>query len=121
MRLQPTDAEARLWYFLRCRQLAGAKFRRQHPVGPFVADFVCISHALIVEVDGGQHDREREKRDTRTKCLKACGYHVLRFWNHEVLESPELVVDIILVHLQCTPPQPSPACAGEGDRPNRDE
>ena len=112
MRRRPTDAEARLWHYLRRRQLAGVKFRRQHPIGPFIADFACVSHRLVVEVDGGQQELEREERDARTNFLRSRGYHLLRFWNHEVLESPELVVDIILVNLQCTPPQPSPAAQG---------
>ena len=118
MRRRPTDVERKLWQYLRRRQVAGLKFRRQHPVGPFIADFACVSHRIIVEVDGGQHDRDLEKRNARTKYLQARGYHVLRFWNHEVLDIPEIVVDVILIHLQCTPPQPSPAFAGEGEGRN---
>jgi very-short-patch-repair endonuclease len=114
MRRRPTEVEARLWYYLRRRNVAGRKFRRQHPIGPFIADFACLSRRLLIEVDGGQHDADRQERNARTKYLLARGYHVIRFWNHEVVESPELVIDIILVHLQCTPPQPSPAFAGEG-------
>ncbi|WP_176484563.1 endonuclease domain-containing protein [Sphingomonas spermidinifaciens] len=78
-----TDAERRLWSILRGAQLDGAKFRRQQPIGPYIADFVCQSHRLIVEVDGGQHNPEADT--SRTAWLGKVGYRVLRFWNDDIL------------------------------------
>lgn len=89
-----TDAEKRLWRHLRDRKLAGAKFRRQVPFGPYVADFVCLEARLIVEVDGGQHaDSERDA--ARTRFLESQGFRVLRFWNSDVLANVEGVVGLI--------------------------
>jgi very-short-patch-repair endonuclease len=80
-----TDAETRLWYHLRAGRFLGHKFRRQVPIGDYVADFLCEARRLIVEVDGGQH-RERAARDNeRTASLEALGYRVVRYWNHDVL------------------------------------
>lgn len=94
-----TDAERRLWRALRNRQLAGHKFRRQHPVPPYVADFACVERGLIVEVDGGQHS-ERTKADAaRTQALQARGFRVLRVWNNEVMENLEGVLVAILAVL----------------------
>ena len=82
-----TDAERRLWSVLRSRRLSGYKFRRQHPIGPFIADFACIGHKLIVEADGGQHDDSAaDKR--RTAWFARQGWRVVRFWNNEILANP---------------------------------
>jgi very-short-patch-repair endonuclease len=83
LRRDMTDAERRLWSILRGAQLDGAKFRRQQPIGPYIADFVCQSHRLIVEVDGGQHSVEADA--ARTAWLDTAGYRVIRFWNDDVL------------------------------------
>jgi very-short-patch-repair endonuclease len=93
LRLTPTDAETRLWSRLRKKQLDGFGFRRQHPLGPYVADFVCAEARLIVEVDGGQH---AEEDDTRTRWLEGRGYRVIRFWNSDVLANTEGVLLAIL-------------------------
>jgi very-short-patch-repair endonuclease len=86
-----TDAERLLWRHLRQRQMAGLKFRRQHPLGRFIVDFVCIEAALVIEVDGGQHG-EREAEDAaRTAWLNSQGYRVLRFWNNEILDNIDAV------------------------------
>jgi very-short-patch-repair endonuclease len=85
LRREQTPAEGLLWQNLRARRLNGAKFRRQHPVGNHIVDFCCLSHRLIVEVDGGQHADEVGKDDARTKRLEAHGFKVIRFWNGEVL------------------------------------
>ncbi len=79
-----TDTERRLWRRLRMRDLAGYKFRRQRPIGPYVVDFVCLTRGLIVEVDGGQHAERTEADSRRTAYLIARGFRVLRFWNNEV-------------------------------------
>ncbi len=99
LRKTPTDAESRLWRRLRQKQLDGFRFRRQHPLGPYVADFFCAEARLIVEVDGGQHARALERDDARSRWLAARGYRVLRFWNNEVLGNTDGVIDVIRTHL----------------------
>jgi very-short-patch-repair endonuclease len=95
LRRSPTDAERRLWQQLRRKQVVGARFRRQVPVGPFYADFLCPAYRLVVEVDGGQH-AEHERYDAeRTRWLEENGYVVLRFWNNDVPGNIEGVVDTI--------------------------
>jgi very-short-patch-repair endonuclease len=90
-----TDAERRLWAALRGRRLQGYKFRRQHPLGSFVLDFVCMEHRLVIEADGGQHsDNEADRR--RTRWLESRGWRVIRFWNNEILSNTEGVVETIL-------------------------
>jgi very-short-patch-repair endonuclease len=95
LRRDRTEAEARLWRYLRNRQLEGVKFRFQSPVGPYVADFLCTEAKLIVELDGGQHGEQIEKDAARTKMLEAAGYKVLRFWNNDVLANTEGVLETI--------------------------
>jgi very-short-patch-repair endonuclease len=102
LRSQATDAEMKLWFALRDRRLAGFKFVRQEALGPYVVDFVCRSHKLIVEVDGGQHaDSARDQR--RDAALRRMGYRVLRFWNSDVPGNCEGVLSVILNHLQAKP------------------
>jgi very-short-patch-repair endonuclease len=92
LRSESSDAERRLWYYLRGARFQETKFRRQVPVGRFVVDFLCEEARLIVEVDGGQH-AERIARDAaRTQWLKEQGYTVLRFWNNDVLGNIEGVL-----------------------------
>jgi very-short-patch-repair endonuclease len=95
LRRDASDAENRLWYVLRNRNLNGLKFVRQLSIGPFFADFACREAALIVELDGGQHDGLRGD-ERRTAYLNAQGYSVLRFWNNEVLENRDGVLDAML-------------------------
>jgi very-short-patch-repair endonuclease len=86
LRHNQTEAEARLWQILRARQLAGYRFRRQHPVGKYVADFACTKHKLIVEADGGQHaDSSHDAQ--RDAWLAEQGWRVLRFWNNDILSN----------------------------------
>ncbi len=100
LRREQTDAEARLWFHLRGCQINGAKFRRQQPLGPFVADFCCMEVGLVIEVDGGQHS-ERELADARrTQLIEEQGFWVLRFWNNEVLEQTEAVVEQIRMAIE---------------------
>jgi very-short-patch-repair endonuclease len=94
MRRTPTDAERELWYALRDRRLQTIKFRRQAPVGPYIADFLCVQRKLVVEVDGSQH--AQSSRDAvRDAWLQREGYRVLRFWNHDVLTTRESVLATI--------------------------
>jgi very-short-patch-repair endonuclease len=94
LRKSMTDAERTLWRRLRFEQL-GAKFRRQHPIGPYIADFVSLAPALVVEVDGGQHHGSAtdERRDAY---LLSQGFRVRRYWNHEVLTQTDAVVEDIV-------------------------
>lgn len=84
-----TDAEKRLWKYLRNRQLGGHKFYRQYPVAPYYVDFLCRDKKLIIEVDGGQHDSQRGYDEIRTEYLESRGYCVLRLWNNDVLANTE--------------------------------
>jgi adenine specific DNA methylase Mod/very-short-patch-repair endonuclease len=114
MRHAPTDAEQRLWYFLRDRRLGGYKFRRQHPVGNYIADFACIEGRLIVELDGGQHAEifQQEKDEVKTAFFTERGFRVLRFWNHQVLNDTQAVLEEILRVLEESP-HPNPLPFGE--------
>ena len=93
LRRNGTDAENRLWYYLRGRRFEGAKFVRQFPVGGFIADFACRDLRLAIELDGGQHTPEVDA--PRTEIIEAFGYRVIRFWNNDVLENTEGVLDVI--------------------------
>lgn len=98
LRRDATDAERRLWAALRDRRLRDYRFRRQHPVGNFIVDFVCTRHRLIVEADGGQH-AENEADRRRTAWLEGEGWRVLRFWNNDILANTEGVIQAILREL----------------------
>ena len=100
LRQNLTDAEQRLWSQVRRRQLEGFRFRRQVPLGPYVVDFACLAARLVIEVDGGQHGLRAEKDAARTSWLEANGFHVLRFWNNEVLGNTEGVLETIRRTLQ---------------------
>ncbi len=88
LRSATTDAERRLWSIPRDRQIGGCKFRRQHPIGPFFADFACVERMLVVEADGGQH-AESEDDERRTVWLKGQGWRLIRFWNNEIMSNSE--------------------------------
>jgi very-short-patch-repair endonuclease len=88
LRRNETDAEHRLWTMLRNRSMTNAKFVRQHPIGRYVADFVCREKMLVVEADGGQH-ADSAVDEQRTAFLNLRGYSVLRFWNNDILQNPE--------------------------------
>jgi len=119
LRRELTCAERKLWSVLRNAQLEGAKFRRQQPIGPFIADFVCQQHRLIVEANGGQHS-ESVTDDRRTAFLESIGYRVLRFWNNDILSNLDGVAGVIAAALsiphpaQAAPESPSPS-RGEGN------
>ena len=96
LRNAPTDAERHLWYHLRRRELAGHRFRRQMPVGGYIVDFACPAARLVLELDGGQHLQQRDYDMQRTRRLQALGWHVLRYWNDDVLLRTEAVLEDIL-------------------------
>lgn len=98
LRQSATSAEQLLWRHLCNRQLAGAKFRRQHPLGPYILDFVCLEHGLVIEVDGGQHAQAAQQAhdQQRTAWLQQQGLRVLRFWNHEVVQQTNEVLAQLL-------------------------
>ena len=105
MRRGATEAEDRLWQELRGRRLNGIKFRRQVPVGRFVADFLCSDSMLIVEIDGSQHaDSAHDVK--RTAELNGRGFRVLRFWNDDVLKDMNSVCDTIIAYVRDASLQP---------------
>lgn len=97
MRSAPTEAEERLWGALRNRRLDTLKFRRQVPIGRFIADFVCMEAKLIVEVDGTQH-AENARDLVRDKELEQRGFRVLRFWNDDVMRDLDAVCETIIAY-----------------------
>lgn len=97
LRGAPTEAEKRLWSRLRGKQMGGIRFRRQHPIGPYVVDFFCAEAKLVIEADGGQH---AEDGPARTAWLEACGYRVIRFWNNDILSNTDGVLLLIIQALR---------------------
>jgi very-short-patch-repair endonuclease len=125
LRADQTDVEKRLWLRLRNRGLLGLKFRRQVPLGEFVADFVCADHALVVELDGGRHAASEASDDRRTAWLESRGWRVIRFWNNEVNENLDGVLQAIAAACRIDVdnphsgphrrPHPGPLPQGEGE------
>src|SRR5437868_2457260 len=97
LRKDQTDVEKNLWYKLRNRQIENIKFRRQYTIGPYIVDFVSTEKKIIIEIDGGQHNEEttRKKDEARTRYLEKNGYRVIRFWDNEVLENLDEVLEAI--------------------------
>jgi very-short-patch-repair endonuclease len=102
LRRGQTDAERKLWFALRSRQFAGFKFRRQQPIGPYIADFVCFQEKLVIELDGDQHgsDQAIAYDDVRTRFLKRDGFRVVRFANYDIYRNFVVVLDAIAHHLR---------------------
>ena len=113
LRNEPTEAERRLWTVLAGRKLAGIRFNRQVPVGPYICDFVARSARLIIEVDGGQH-AESPQDAARTRFLETQGFRVLRFWNNDILGNLEGVAAEI-ERMAADVPSPSPSRKREGN------
>ncbi|WKZ39434.1 MAG: endonuclease domain-containing protein [Anaerolineales bacterium] len=99
LRRELTPAEQKLWALLRNDQL-GVSFRRQHAVGNYIPDFVCIEKKLIIELDGSQHVEQEDYDHERTKYLESQGYKVIRFWNNAVMNEIESVVRAIQFALE---------------------
>ncbi len=102
LRRDSSFPERLLWAKLRNRQLSGWKFRRQHPIGPYFADFACPEVKLVVELDGDTHGEEpQQNRDAvRTRFMEVEGWQVLRVWNAYLMENIDGVLDTILDHLE---------------------
>jgi very-short-patch-repair endonuclease len=113
LRRKLTDAEARLWLHLRAGELVGHKFRRQHPILPYIVDFYCDAAKLVVEVDGSQHTEESDR--VRTEALQRLGLKVVRYWDNEVLQQTEAVLNDILRAAEERTLTPAPLPEGEGD------
>lgn len=106
LRKRPTDAERLLWKHLRLKQLDGLKFRRQEPIDQFIVDFVCYEARVIIEADGGQHNKSTIDA-TRDAYLQSQGFKVLRFWNNDILSNIQGVMESI--GRVCSEHSPSPA------------
>jgi len=121
LRANQTEVEKRLWSRLRDRGLFSLKFRRQVPLGPFVADFVCAEQALVVELDGGQHSSSEASDDRRTAWLESRGWRVIRFWNNQANENIEGVLHVIAgaCGINVDHPHPGPLPGGEGEETGR--
>ena len=114
LRKYPTKAENLLWQKLRNRQLEGFKFRRQQPVGSYILDFVNFEKRIVIEVDGGQHAILKDEDKKRDAWLNAEGFEVMRFWNNEVFENSDGVLQVIRTKL--ITPSPDPSHQGRGNR-----
>jgi len=113
LRQNMTEAERRVWRILRSHQMKGYRFRRQVPIGRYIADFVCHEVRLIVGIDGGQHDRSSPSEAERSGFLQTEGYRILRFWNDEVLANLDGVHETIADELgRITPTQTLPHQGG---------
>ncbi len=119
LRNNPTDVERLLWNRLKSSQVEGVKFRRQQIIEDYIVDFVSFKKKIVIELDGGQHAEASEKDKVRDNCLALNGYKVLRFWNNEVVENMDDVLEIIRVaclngcHESSPTPSPLPSREGE--------
>lgn len=118
LRREMTDAERRLWKHLRAGRLEGFKFRRQHPVPPYVLDFCCVEVGLAIELDGSQHSEARDA--SRSRYLESQGWRIVRFWDNDVLNKTDAVVEAIWNILSRPTLSPTPLPEGEGLK-QRDE
>jgi very-short-patch-repair endonuclease len=107
LRENTTTAEDILWRHLRRIEVKGSHFRRQVPIGRYIADFACLKERLVIEVDGSQHgnDVDRRRDEVRTRWLNSEGYRVIRFWNNDVMSNTEAVLEAIYDVIAVTPPR----------------
>ena len=114
LRKNQTETETKLWHALRNRRFCNFKFRRQRSIGIYIADFVCLKYRLILEIDGSQHLDNKKYDDIRTEFLRSHGYEVLRFWNNQILQELDQVLEAIyLTLIRLSAPSPK---LGEGCR-----
>ena len=102
LRRHATDAEVVLWQRLRRRQILGLRFRRQVPIGPYIADFACLESKIIIEIDGSQHLNSEHDR-VRDRFLRECGFRLLRYWSHDVLRETDAVMEAIYKAVKMPP------------------
>ena len=112
LRTNQTEAEQRLWYHLRAHRFMGLKFKRQKPMGRYIVDLVCMERQLIIELDGGQHAEQVAYDQHRDAWLRSQGYTVLRFWNNEVMQQLEDVLE----QIRCTLSPALSRLAGRGSK-----
>ena len=103
LRNNKTKSESLLWSVLRSGKLAGLKFRRQHPIGPYFADFACVDKHTVVELDGEYHDDQHEMDRKRQTTMESMGWQVIRFANEEVLADVDAVAISIVRHIGVEP------------------
>ncbi len=106
-----TDAEKKIWSHLKHKQILGVKFRRQYIIAPYIVDFVCLSANIVIEIDGGQHSYEVDHY--RDEYIQSQGYEILRFWNNEVFENIEGVLQVIYNKLLSVAPHLASPLQGE--------
>ncbi len=116
LRKNLTEVEKKLWYWLRRQNLHGTRFRRQAPMGRYIVDFACYEPRLIIELDGGQHSEQTVYDAKRDDWLRSQGFEVLRFWNNEVNENLEGVIQVIMERLSMLHPPPHPNPPPQGGR-----
>jgi very-short-patch-repair endonuclease len=109
LRKNSTDAERLIWNNLRNRSLEGVKFRRQQPFGPYIVDFIAAEKKMVIELDGGQHVTNKALDEDRDQYIESEGYRVLRFWNNEVLQKNEGVLERIRQEILKDAPSPRPS------------
>ncbi|NQD36254.1 endonuclease domain-containing protein [Permianibacter sp. IMCC34836] len=119
LRARATDAERQLWFRLRARRVAHCKFRRQHPLPPYVLDFYCEQHKLAIELDGSQHATVNDSSSRRAAFLAGHGIRVLRFWDNKVLRDIDAVLEAIRLAVEDpvraeSSLTPTPLPVGEG-------
>jgi len=109
LRKNATDAERLIWGHLRNRNLEGIKFRRQQPFGPYIVDFIAAEKKLVIELDGGQHATNKAHDEVKDQYIKSEKFRVLRFWNNEVLQNTEGVLERIRQEILKDTPSPRPS------------
>ena len=117
LRRDPSRAEKPCWELIRTHRMEGIKFRRQHPIGPYFADFVCASKGLVVEIDGDQHADRVEADSQRTALMESCGWRVVRFSARDVVQNPEGIwtaIHCLINESASTPQQATPPNGGGG-------
>lgn len=112
LRRDQTEAEKIFWSKVRAKRFYNLKFRRQESVAGYIVDFVCIERRLIVEIDGGQHNKQVD--DDKESALKNAGFVVKRYWNNEVLRNMEGILEDLKIYLDHYNPSPNPLPKGEG-------
>ena len=117
LRRDQTDAERKLWSRLRDRRLCDVRFRRQHPIGPFIVDFCSIEANLVIELDGGQHALQARSDAARTEFLQRQGYQLLRFWDNETLAN----IDVVLLRIVEALGHPLPSVEKPTSKPSPSE